>query len=104
MNLCVFCVLADGKKHESLAKNGILALGAMPGMSNSLCFYVFFSLRSSREGRFTRKKQYFRSRGYRVPGFLRFEDRRLAKHLFLHGFRRRSYGVPGFLRVLRTGG
>ena len=38
MNLHVFRVLAYGKKHESLAKNGVLALGAMPGMSNSLRF------------------------------------------------------------------
>ena len=104
VNLRVFCVLAYGKKHESLAKNGVLALWAMSGMANSLCFYMFFSLRSSRETRFTRKKRHFRSSGYRVPGFLRFEDRRLAKHLFLHGFRRRSYGVPGFLLVLKTGG
>ena len=59
MNLRVFCVLAYGKKHESLAKNGVLALWAMSGMANSLCFYMFFSLRSSRETRFTCKNDTF---------------------------------------------
>ena len=55
MNLRVFCVLAYEKKHDLLAKNDILALWAMSGVANSLCFYVFSVIQALMERRFTRK-------------------------------------------------
>ena len=55
---CFLC-FSLWKKHESLAKNGILALWAMSGVANSLCFYVFSVLQALMERRFTRKNTAF---------------------------------------------
>ena len=55
VNLRVFCVLAYEKSTIYSPKNGILALWAMSGVANSLCFYVFSVIQALMERRFTRK-------------------------------------------------